>query len=136
MNTINWGDSAWKHLSLIGGEEVVSLSRAKVYVYSDSVLCLGKMREPTIEYCLEGLVDVVQKFITTFWAELMVNQWNSSGIFSRIHHIAALQQSPRVPVKNERRTRRFHRTDHLMGSPRRVDNTQRRTREGPELACV
>ena len=45
VNTINGGDSAWKHLSLIGGEEVVSLSRAKVYVFSDSVLCLGKMSE-------------------------------------------------------------------------------------------
>ena len=31
----------------------------------------------------------------------------------RIHHIAALQQSPRIHVKNERRTRRFHRTDYL-----------------------
>ena len=30
-----------------------------------------------------------------------------------IHHIAALLQSPRVPVKKKRRTRRFHRTDHL-----------------------
>ena len=42
MNTIKWGDSAWKHLSLIGNKEVVSLSRAKVCVFSDSVLCLGK----------------------------------------------------------------------------------------------
>ena len=31
----------------------------------------------------------------------------------RIHHIAALQQSPRVPVKNERRARIIYRTDHL-----------------------
>ena len=38
MNTIDWGDSAWKHLSLIGGEEVVSFSRANVYVFSDSVV--------------------------------------------------------------------------------------------------
>ena len=45
VKTINWCDSAWKHLSLIGDEEVVSLSRAKVYVFSDSVLCLGKMSE-------------------------------------------------------------------------------------------
>ena len=45
VNTINWSDSAWKHLSLIVGEEVVSLSREKVYVFSDSVLCLGKMSE-------------------------------------------------------------------------------------------
>ena len=45
INTISWGDSAWKHLSLIGDEEVVSLSRAKVYVFCDSVLCLGKVHQ-------------------------------------------------------------------------------------------
>ena len=45
VNTINWGDSSWKHLPLIGDEEVVSLSHAKVYVFSDSVLCFGKMNE-------------------------------------------------------------------------------------------
>ena len=45
VNTINWEDSSWKHLSLIGDEEVISLSHAKVYVFSDSVLCFGKMNE-------------------------------------------------------------------------------------------
>ena len=45
VKTINWEDSSWKHLSLIGDEAVVSLSHAKVYVFSDSVLCLGKMSE-------------------------------------------------------------------------------------------
>ena len=45
MNTINWCDSSRKHLSLIGDEEVISLSQEKVYVFSDSVLCLGKMSE-------------------------------------------------------------------------------------------
>ena len=45
VKTINWEDSSWKHLSLISDEEVVSLSHAKVYVFSDSVLCLGKMSE-------------------------------------------------------------------------------------------
>ena len=45
VKTINWEDSSWKHLSLIGDEEVVSFSHAKVYVFSDSVLCLGKMNE-------------------------------------------------------------------------------------------
>ena len=43
--TIDWCDSAWKHFSLIGGEQVVSLLHTKVYVFSDSVLCLGKMNE-------------------------------------------------------------------------------------------
>ena len=42
---MNWVDSSWKHLPLIGDEEVISLSDAKVYVCSDSVLCLGKMNE-------------------------------------------------------------------------------------------
>ena len=33
VNTINWEDSSWKHLSLIGDEEVISLSHAKVSVF-------------------------------------------------------------------------------------------------------
>ena len=45
MSTVNWDDSSWKHFSLIGDEEVISLSHAKVYVFSDSVLCFGKMSE-------------------------------------------------------------------------------------------
>ena len=45
VNTIKWCDSSWKHLSLIGDEEVISLSHAKFYVFSDSVLRLGKMSE-------------------------------------------------------------------------------------------
>ena len=45
MNSINWEDSSWKQLSLIGDEEVISLSHAKVHVFSDSVLCFGKMNQ-------------------------------------------------------------------------------------------
>ena len=43
---------------------------------------------------------------------MMVSQWNSSGNVPRIHHIAALQQSPRVHVKNDRKAR-IYRTDHV-----------------------
>ena len=32
VNTISWSDSSWKHFSVIGDEEVISLSHAKVYV--------------------------------------------------------------------------------------------------------
>ena len=32
-------------MSLIGDEQVISLQRTKVYVFSDSVLCLGKIHE-------------------------------------------------------------------------------------------
>ena len=45
VKTINWEDSSWKYLSLVGDEQVISLQRTKVYVFSDSVLCLGKMNE-------------------------------------------------------------------------------------------
>ena len=45
VRTINWEDSSWKYLSLVGDEEVISLLHTKVYVFSDSVLCLGKMNE-------------------------------------------------------------------------------------------
>ena len=35
VNTINCEDFSWKHLSLIGDEEVISLSLAKIYEFSD-----------------------------------------------------------------------------------------------------
>ena len=36
---------SWKHLSLIGDETVINLQRAKVFVFSDSVLCLGRVHQ-------------------------------------------------------------------------------------------
>ena len=45
VKTIDWDNSSWKYLSLIGDEQVISLQRTKVYVFSDSVLCLGKIHE-------------------------------------------------------------------------------------------
>ena len=84
VTPMNWEDSSWKQLSLVGDEEVISLSHAKVHVFSDSVLCLGKMNEnPTIKFCLRREVDVVQKFITirnldTIDGEPMEFEWNVS----------------------------------------------------------
>ena len=45
VKTINWENSSWKYLSLIGDEQVLGLLHTKIYVFSDSVLCLGKMNE-------------------------------------------------------------------------------------------
>ena len=45
MTPISWENSPWKQLSLVNDEEVISLSHAKVYVFSDCVLCLGKMNQ-------------------------------------------------------------------------------------------
>ena len=41
LETIGWENNSWKYLSLIGDEQVISLQRTKVYVFSDSVLFLG-----------------------------------------------------------------------------------------------
>ena len=45
METIGWENHSWKYLSLIGDERIVNLQRTKVYFFSDSVLCLGKIFE-------------------------------------------------------------------------------------------
>ena len=42
LETIGWENHSWKYLSLIGEERIINLQRTKVYVFSDSVLCLGK----------------------------------------------------------------------------------------------
>ena len=85
VNTTNWGDSSWKHLSLIGDEEVISLSHAKVYVFSDSVLCLGKVHQNAQPNTFwEGkLMWFKVHHNTELWTQLTENRWNSSGIFSQ-----------------------------------------------------
>ena len=39
------GKNSWKQLSLIGDEAIINLQLTKVYVFSDSVLCLGKIHQ-------------------------------------------------------------------------------------------
>ena len=45
LDKIHWERNSWKQLSLIGDETVIDLQRAKVYVFSDSVLCLGRVHQ-------------------------------------------------------------------------------------------
>ena len=47
LETVGWENHSWKYLSLIGDERIINLQRTKVYVYSDSVLCLGKIHQNT-----------------------------------------------------------------------------------------
>ena len=42
---LQWEKYSWTRLSLIGDETVINLQRAKVYVFSDSVLCLGRVHQ-------------------------------------------------------------------------------------------
>ena len=43
LDKILWGKNSWTLLSLINDAVVINLQRTKVYVFSDSVLCLGKV---------------------------------------------------------------------------------------------
>ena len=43
LDKIHWEKNSWKRLSLIGDETVINLQNLKVYVFSDSVLCLGRI---------------------------------------------------------------------------------------------
>ena len=45
VDKIYWKNHSWKQLSLIGDVTVINLQRTKVYVFSDSVLCLGKVHQ-------------------------------------------------------------------------------------------
>ena len=45
LETIGWEKHSWKYLSLTGDERSINLQRAKVYVFSDSVVCLGKIHQ-------------------------------------------------------------------------------------------
>ena len=85
-------------------EQVISLQRTIVYVITDSVLCLGKIHEnlqsnTAWEQRLECFKTTRN---TEHWTQLTESRWNSSGIFPKIHHIAAHQLSPRVHDQNGR----------------------------------
>ena len=56
VKTIDWEDSSWKYFSLVGDEQVISLLHTKVCVFSDSVLCFGKMNE-NLNQILHGKTD-------------------------------------------------------------------------------
>ena len=91
VTQISWESSPWKQLSLVNDEGVISLSHATVYVFSDSVLCLGDESEPNIKYCFETTAGLVQRFITI--QNTGHNRRRTDGIrveyFPRIHYIGA-----------------------------------------------
>ena len=45
LETIGCERHSWKYLSFIGDERTINLQRTKVYIFSDSVLCLRKIHQ-------------------------------------------------------------------------------------------
>ena len=82
MKTIDWEDYSWKYLSLIGDEQVISLQRTKVHVFS---------REPPNQ-TLHGKKDWSGSKLhqnTETSTELTVSQWIRVEYFPRIQYVAA-----------------------------------------------
>ena len=105
VSQISCENSPWKQLSLVNDEEVNSLLHAKVYVFSDSVLCLGKVNQNQTsntvwERELGWFKDSSQyRTLDTFDGEPMEFEWDN---FPRIHHIAARRRSSKVHEQNGR----------------------------------
>ena len=92
LDKILCGRNSWTRLSLIHDETVINLQRTKVYVISDSVLCFGGVL-PHLE-SNEAWKNRLQESDPRKATEIMmlspVSRLNSSGIFPRIHSVAAL----------------------------------------------
>ena len=113
-NTSKWDDLSWKHLSLVVKKSSVSCT--EVYVFTDSLLSLGKIHENTqLNTAWEQRLGWFQKY--TGVQNLGQNWWWANGIqvdyFPRIQHIAAQPRSSRVTVEIQWNTREFSRKDHL-----------------------
>ena len=85
LDKIYWKNHSWKQLSLIGDETVINLQRTKVYVFSDSVLCLGKVHQhpESNEAWKKGLNGSSMRIATETMTESMESRLNSSGTSSQ-----------------------------------------------------
>ena len=95
VNTIDSASPLWTR-SVLSHDQVIQLRKAKVRVYSDSVLCLEKVNDSKDAITrLEGQVEEFKmSFLTKNCWESMEKQLNSSGIFSRIFVIADSSENP------------------------------------------
>ena len=85
LDKIVYQRNTWTQLSLINDPVVISLQSTKVYVFSDSVLCLGKvLQHPE---CNEAWKTELQEYeprgTTAILRTSKESRRNSSGIFSQ-----------------------------------------------------
>ena len=98
VSQISSEDSPWKQFSLVNDEEVIILSHAKVYVFSDSVLCLGKMNQnPTSNTVWEQQLDWFKdssqyRTLDTIDGEPMEFEWNIFPGFTTMQLVQEVQK--------------------------------------------
>ena len=109
LSQINWEASPWRQYYFwsMMKKSFISLSHGKVYVFSDSVLCLGKVNQnPALNTVWEEQLSWFKsspqyRALDTLDGEPMEFEWN---IFPGFTTLQLWLQSSRVPVKNELRT--------------------------------
>ena len=94
---LSWENSLWSQLSLVNDEEVISLSHAKVFLFSDSVLSLGKVNlNPTSNTAWEQQVDWFKdssqyRTLDTIDGEPMEFEWNIFQGFTTLQLVQEVQ---------------------------------------------
>ena len=98
VSQTSWENSLWNQLSLVNDEEVTSLSHAKVYVFSDSVLCPGKVNQNRTsniawEQQLDWFKDSSQyRTLDTVDGGPMEFEWNIFPRFTTLQLVQEVQQ--------------------------------------------
>ena len=97
VSQISWESSPWKRSSLVNGEEVLA-REAKVYVFWDSVLCLGKVNQNPIsssvwEEKLDWFKSSPQyRTLYTIDGEPMEFEWNIFPGFTTLQLVQEVQK--------------------------------------------
>ena len=93
LDKILYGKNSWTQLSLINDPVIINLQSTKVYVFSDSVLCLGKvLQHPECNEAWKNRVAGVRaersyRDYGAIKGESTEFEWKH---FPRIHNVAAL----------------------------------------------
>ena len=99
VSQISWENSSWKQLSLVNDEEVISLSHAKVFVFFDSVLCLGKVNQnPASNTVWEEQLGWFKdspryRILNTIDGEPMEFEWNIFTGFTTLQLVDKVESS-------------------------------------------
>ena len=99
----------------LGDETVISLQRIKVYVFSDSVLCLGKvLQHPESNEAWKNRVAGIRSVkLQRLWWYKWRGDWIRVEHLPRIHNVAALWQNQRSSELFRTNTRIFHRKNSI-----------------------
>ena len=88
LEKIGWEKHSWKYLSLTDDERIINLQRAKVYVFSDFVLCIGKIHSKSrCQRSLEEKDRMDHNFSKL--QKLWRNQWRADWI--RVEHLPRIR---------------------------------------------